>query len=78
MGHAPGGIDLARAWIDEFCPCLMDGVPVLAKLSPFQPARVFRRGTDLLRAPMKVADVVLDILLRDLGICRPGVIAGSG
>jgi hypothetical protein len=68
MRHALGGIDFARFWIDELRPCLMDSIPVFPKLFPFQPARVFRRGPDLLRAPLPIADVVLDIPLRDLRV----------
>jgi hypothetical protein len=78
MRHAPGGIDLPRAWIDELRPRLMDSVPVFPKLFPFQPARVFRRGSYQLRAPLAVADIVLDVLLRDLRIRCPRGPRGSG
>ena len=43
MRNASGGIDLPRVGVDEFCPCLMDGVPVFPKLFPLQLARVSRR-----------------------------------
>ena len=62
MRHAPGGIDLPRAWVDELRPCLMDSVPVFPKLFPLQLARVSCRGPYQLRAPLAVADVVLDSL----------------
>jgi hypothetical protein len=34
MRNAPGGIDLPCAWVDELRPCLVDSVPVFAKLFP--------------------------------------------
>ena len=49
----------------------MDGVSVFPKLLSLKPARVFRRGSDELRAPLWVADVVLDVPLRDLRVRSP-------
>ena len=68
MRHAPGGINLPRFWIDELRPCLMHSVPVFPKLFPFQLARVLRWRPDLLRAPVAVADVILDVLLGDIRV----------
>ena len=65
-----GRIDLPRIWIDELPPCLMNSIAVFPKLFSFQLGCVFHRWPDLLRAPMDVAAVVLDVLLRDLRICR--------
>jgi hypothetical protein len=62
MRNAPGGIDLPRVWVDELRLCLMDSVPVFPKLFPLQLARVSCRGPYQLRAPLAVADVVLDSL----------------
>ena len=68
MRHAPGGIDLSRAWVDELRPRLMDGVPVFPKLRPLQIARISCRRPYQLRAPAAVADGVADVLLRDLRV----------
>ena len=68
MRHAPGGIDFSRGWVDELRPCLMDSIPVFRELFHFQLGRVFGWRPDLLRAPLAVADVALDVLLRDLWI----------
>ena len=48
----------------------MDGVPVLPQLPPLQLARVSFRGPDQLRAPLEIADVVLDVPLGDLRVRR--------
>src|ERR1035438_8794471 len=71
MSHAPGGIDLSRVGIDEFCPALMDSVPVLPKLFPFQLACVCRWRPNLLCAPLAGTDVVLDVVLRDIRVRCP-------
>ena len=71
MRHAAGSVELPRAWVDQFCSRLVDGVPVFPKLSPLQLARVTRRGPYQPRAPVAVADVVLDVLLSDFGVCYP-------
>src|ERR1035438_8028762 len=68
MYNAPRGIDLTCAGVDEFSPSLMDSVPVSPKLFPLQPARVSRGGPYQLRAPLAVADVVLDVVLRDIRV----------
>ena len=65
MRHAPSGVDLSRPRIDEFGPGLMDWIPVFLKL-----LRVVRWRPNQLRAPVPVADVFLDVPLRDLRIRR--------
>jgi hypothetical protein len=69
MGHAPNGIDLLRAPVDEFRSCLMDGIAVLAQLLPLELARVFPWGPDLLRGPLTIADGFLDVALGDVRVC---------
>jgi hypothetical protein len=68
MRHAPGRVHFSRALVDKLRPRLMDGVAVFPKLLPLQPATVFGRGADQLGAPLGVADVVLDVPLRDLRV----------
>ena len=68
MRHAAGRVDLPRGCVDKLRPRLMHGVPVFPKLLPLQPARVFGWGPDDLRAPLGVADVVLDVPLRHLRV----------
>ena len=78
MRHAPGGIDLSRVWIDELCPCLMDSIPVFLKLLSLQPVGIIRRGPDQPRAPMAIANVVLDVPLRDLRVSGARSLDGVG
>jgi hypothetical protein len=52
-------------------PHLTDGIAILPKLLPLQFARVFRWRPYQLRAPLKIADGVLDVALGDLRVRRP-------
>lgn len=70
--HASGCVNLSRILIDEFRPWLMDGILVFPKLLPLQLAGVFRWGADFLRAPSAVTDIVLNILLPDIGVRGTG------
>jgi hypothetical protein len=71
MRHAAGRIDLARVLVDDLRRWLMDSVPVFPELFHFQLVRVCGWRPNLLRAPLAVADVVLDVRLGDLRIRCP-------
>lgn len=47
---------------------MVDSTPTFPKLPSLQPAGVFRQGAYQLRAPAAIADVVFDVLLRDLRV----------
>lgn len=71
MRHAAGDVDFAGDSIDQFRSRLMDRVFVLPKLFPFRSARVSRSRPDQPRAPVSVADVVLDVVRGDRWVwCR--------
>ena len=76
--HAPSRIDLSRAGVDKFRPCLVDSIPVFPQLFPLQLARVSRGGSYQLRASLAVADVVPNFLLRDLRVRSPWSPHGVG
>src|SRR5690349_11808719 len=58
--------------MDEFRPCLMDGVPELSKLLALELARVTRGGPDYFGAPMARADGAFDVSLGYIGVHSTG------